>query len=481
MAIAALLLILLAGAITMYNTRSQIYENIMASEFRPILGTDKIEFQKNIKQLRQILSEGCELNHTQIEINQLSNQVNAIKFGLVYDMNEAKKELMQLYIKTNQELKQCYGSPRSNNKLNITLKLDLKNNSAKIDLRNQSLINDFVEIKNIGKNSIEPKIIINQNDYSSMNSIKDTIINGNLSDHEKALNIWEFVVAHRYHYANPVKAYYELSPLNALNDWGYHNCGNAARMIIALAQTANMQAREVRLLGHIVSEVYYDDKWHMFDADGEVIYYLDGQVASVDEISDHLYLIDQTESQIYSNEYLKRAYSKKVTVIYPNLRSETHSYKLGLGESILLKSHNDGYYFASENYSMPPKFSNAYFKYQKYILSDQIVELEYPYPFVCGNIVGSDEIYFSRNGWIWYRIPDNDFTDLLNNGGGRPDTKIYLKFKKPGIYKIMTCVQLSSYSIPILEPNSINSINFVDEFSGENASVSVTFGLIDSS
>lgn len=63
-------------------------------------------------------------------------------------------------------------------------------------------------------------------------------------------------------------------------------CGQHSFVLVKLAQKAGILARHVGLNGHVVMEAWYDDDWHMFDTDYEV---MGGEspdaVASVSELA----------------------------------------------------------------------------------------------------------------------------------------------------------------------------------------------------
>lgn len=73
-------------------------------------------------------------------------------------------------------------------------------------------------------------------------------------------------------------------------------CDNVARLFVTLARAAGYPARVVALThtdganGHVVAEAYYDGKWHLFDPDHGVEYYLeDASIAGAADL-----LLDQS-------------------------------------------------------------------------------------------------------------------------------------------------------------------------------------------
>ncbi|MBE0435427.1 MAG: hypothetical protein IBX56_06430 [Methylomicrobium sp.] len=63
-------------------------------------------------------------------------------------------------------------------------------------------------------------------------------------------------------------------------------CSEHAYLLEVLAESAGIRTRHVGLNGHVVMEAWYDDDWHMFDPDLEVVPMLeDGKILSVERLS----------------------------------------------------------------------------------------------------------------------------------------------------------------------------------------------------
>ena len=59
--------------------------------------------------------------------------------------------------------------------------------------------------------------------------------------------------------------------LRALNDLGFSQCGPSSNYLSQLAKHAGMSARSREINGeHVVTELYWDGQWHMFDVDRNV-------------------------------------------------------------------------------------------------------------------------------------------------------------------------------------------------------------------
>lgn len=61
-------------------------------------------------------------------------------------------------------------------------------------------------------------------------------------------------------------------PLALLHFWGYALCGDTTAALTRLATGYGIPARKIPLNGHVAAEYFFDDAWHVFDADQNVCY-----------------------------------------------------------------------------------------------------------------------------------------------------------------------------------------------------------------
>jgi hypothetical protein len=61
-------------------------------------------------------------------------------------------------------------------------------------------------------------------------------------------------------------------PMALLNFWGYALCGDSTAALTRLATSYGVAARRIPLNGHVAAEYFYDDAWHILDADQNVCY-----------------------------------------------------------------------------------------------------------------------------------------------------------------------------------------------------------------
>ena len=126
-------------------------------------------------------------------------------------------------------------------------------------------------------------------DVSSPEDWRRTYIKEGMTDHDKALAIWKTVVRYR-HQTNPPNEYLipdknVHDPLKTIHVYGYGMCCCATSNVCGLARYVGMKARGLSITRHTISEIFYDNTWHMID--GSLMNYFcrpDGAIASADEV-----------------------------------------------------------------------------------------------------------------------------------------------------------------------------------------------------
>ncbi len=124
-------------------------------------------------------------------------------------------------------------------------------------------------------------------DFSNGSEMLKTALAGKESGKEKAFAIWKLCSAVGFHFEFPYSSNLpdNIQP-KALVNFPFFMCGEKAGIVCNLAAAAGLNARIVSLDGHVVTEIFYDGKWHMFDADENIIFLDDnGDVLSVSELA----------------------------------------------------------------------------------------------------------------------------------------------------------------------------------------------------
>ena len=145
-------------------------------------------------------------------------------------------------------------------------------------------------------------------DLTSAETILEGIHDVGMTDEEKALAIYEFVKAWRIHWFPPYSSKEMHDPVKLIGVYGYGYCDDSARAIEQLATRAGLRARVWELHGHVVSEIYFDGRWHLLDADKERTYdHPNGYLAGVEDLAadpsldpEYGYLYSSTHDNVVS-------------------------------------------------------------------------------------------------------------------------------------------------------------------------------------
>jgi HEAT repeats len=139
---------------------------------------------------------------------------------------------------------------------------------------------------------ISPRVVSKHTpDCSSPEAVVKSIIKPSMSSEAKALAIWEYLWKNTWHWPAPKEHRRETHELDVvfdanklLNVYGYSYCYAIRSLGEALYQAAGMESRSGGIGGHVITEVYYDGKWHFLDHDQRGFSRLpDGSIASLEE------------------------------------------------------------------------------------------------------------------------------------------------------------------------------------------------------
>ncbi|MCK5534381.1 hypothetical protein KAI68_04630 [bacterium] len=176
----------------------------------------------------------------------------------------------------------------------------------------------YIKIENIGESEIiNPKVISdNVLDMSSVQSILNGVITDSMSDKEKAIKLWEFVKDNRYNWYSPERKNNLADPVKYFNVYGYEFCSISAYSLEALWEGAGLKGRCWGLGSeHVVAEVFYDNKWHMFDPHYEIFYFCrdNKTIASVENLENNPALIIQSDRKPFGCKirWLAKLYKNK--------------------------------------------------------------------------------------------------------------------------------------------------------------------------
>ncbi len=133
--------------------------------------------------------------------------------------------------------------------------------------------NRSVRMENVGATDVvNPWLSNGQNDFRSLDRIVARAIEPGMTDREKARALWWQEVQHRFHLEGDNDEL--LDPVKVFNVYGYNTCGNDSICLAGQWRTAGLKVAPARLVGHCVTQVFYDGSWHLFDGDMHSIYLL---------------------------------------------------------------------------------------------------------------------------------------------------------------------------------------------------------------
>jgi hypothetical protein len=133
--------------------------------------------------------------------------------------------------------------------------------------------NRSVRMENVGETDVvSPWLVSGENDLRTVSAIVARAIEPGMTDREKAMALWWQEVQHRFHYGGDNQEL--LSPVKVLNVYGHNTCGNDSICLAGLWKTAGLKVAPARLVGHCVTQVFYDGSWHLFDGDMHSLYLL---------------------------------------------------------------------------------------------------------------------------------------------------------------------------------------------------------------
>ena len=133
--------------------------------------------------------------------------------------------------------------------------------------------NRSARLENIGSTDVvNPWLVSGRNDLRSVKAIVARAIEPGMTDKEKAMALWWQQIQHRFHYGGDNKEL--LSPVKSLNVYGHNTCGNDSICLAGLWKAAGLKVAPARLIGHCVTQVFYDDAWHLYDGDMHSLYLL---------------------------------------------------------------------------------------------------------------------------------------------------------------------------------------------------------------
>jgi hypothetical protein len=158
--------------------------------------------------------------------------------------------------------------------------------------------NREVRLENMGATDvINPWLSNGRNAFRNMDEIVASAVKPGMTDREKAHALWFQQIRHRYHWAGDNN---ELGdPVKVFNIYGHNTCGNDSICLAGLWKKAGLKVTPARVVGHCVTQCYFDGRWNLFDGDMHSMYLLrdNHTVASEQDLVRDHDLIKRTHTQ----------------------------------------------------------------------------------------------------------------------------------------------------------------------------------------
>ncbi len=133
--------------------------------------------------------------------------------------------------------------------------------------------NRTVRLENVGEtNVVNPWLSNGRNGFRTLGEIVTAAVDPGMTDREKAIALWFQEIRHRYHWAGDNN---ELGdPVKVFNIYGHNTCGNDSICLAGLWKQAGLKVTPARVVGHCVSQAFFDGRWNLFDGDMHCMYLL---------------------------------------------------------------------------------------------------------------------------------------------------------------------------------------------------------------
>lgn len=190
----------------------------------------------------------------------------------------------------------------------------------------------YLSMKNQSGFVLRFSFILNDKFYPTIHEIIGEIkkMSGNKND-SLYYYAWKFVCDNTYENSSLFKNEWITTKLLYINSVGYGNCGKEAIFLTNLWKELGYRTRMWGLSGkgedgHIVPEVYYNNRWHMLDPTYKVYYLNDSmEIAGTEELMNHTELITNPKIILKNDCYYVLRYTDKLASTY-KLKEENQLY-----------------------------------------------------------------------------------------------------------------------------------------------------------
>jgi hypothetical protein len=158
--------------------------------------------------------------------------------------------------------------------------------------------NRSVRMENVGRTDvINPWLSNGRNNFRNVEEIVSAAVTPDMTEAEKAFALWFQEIQYRHH--SPGDNNELGDPVKVFNVYGYNTCGNDSICLATLWRQAGLKVAPARVLGHCISQAFYDHRWHLYDGDMHSVYLLrdNATVAGEQDIVRDHDLVKRTHSK----------------------------------------------------------------------------------------------------------------------------------------------------------------------------------------
>lgn len=133
--------------------------------------------------------------------------------------------------------------------------------------------NRSVRLENAGHDDVvNPWLSNGRNNFRTLDEMVASAVRPEMSDKERAIALWWQQVQHRFHWHGDNE---ELGdPVRVFNVYGHNTCGNDSIILAGLWKKTGLKVAPARLVGHCVTQAFFDGRWNLMDGDMHSIYLL---------------------------------------------------------------------------------------------------------------------------------------------------------------------------------------------------------------
>jgi Putative Ig domain len=133
--------------------------------------------------------------------------------------------------------------------------------------------NRAVRLENVGDvDVVNPWLSNGRNLFRTLDEIVASAVEPDMTERDKAFALWFQEIRHRYHWAGDNN---ELGdPVKVFNVYGHNTCGNDSICLAGLWRRAGLKVTPARVVGHCISQAWFDGRWNLFDGDLHSMYLL---------------------------------------------------------------------------------------------------------------------------------------------------------------------------------------------------------------